>query len=65
MKVYDLMKDGFEEIIVGRDDGRLNVYTQDAGLDRKTALSFTRDIGKRRKGKGGEEWDNEGRCRGI
>ena len=46
MKVYDLMKDGFEEIIVGRDDGRLNVYTQDAGLDRKTALSFTRDIGK-------------------
>ena len=35
-----------EEIIVGRDDGRLNVYTQYAGIDNKTSLAFSKDIGK-------------------
>ena len=46
MNLFDLTKDGVEEIIVGRDDGRLNVYTQYAGIDNKTSLAFSKDIGK-------------------
>jgi hypothetical protein len=45
MKLFDVTKDGADEIIVGRDDGRLDVYSQDAGMERKTMLSFSKDIG--------------------
>lgn len=46
MNLFDLTKDGVEEIIVGRDDGRLNVYSQFAGIDGKTSLAFSKDIGE-------------------
>jgi hypothetical protein len=45
MKLFDITKDGADEIIVGRDDGRLDVYSQDAGMERKTMQSFSKDIG--------------------
>ena len=45
MKLFDLTKDGTDEIILGRDDGRLSVYSQDAGIDSKTMLAFSREIG--------------------
>ena len=45
MKLFDITKDGADEVIVGRDDGRLEVYTQDAGMERKTMQSFSKDIG--------------------
>ena len=45
MKLFDMTKDGADEVIVGRDDGRLEVYTQDAGMERKTMQSFSKDIG--------------------
>jgi hypothetical protein len=45
MKLFDITKDGADEVIVGRDDGRLEVYTQDAGMERKTVQSFSKDIG--------------------
>ena len=46
MQHFDLTKDGNDDIIVGRDDGRLEVYTQDNGIESKTQLSFSRDIGE-------------------
>ena len=45
MKLFDMTKDGADEVIVGRDDGRLEVYAQDAGMERKTMQSFSKDIG--------------------
>ena len=49
LNLFDLTKDGVEEIIVGRDDGRLNVYSQFAGIDGKTSLAFSKDIGESQK----------------
>ena len=49
INLFDLTKDGVEEIIVGRDDGRLNVYSQFAGIDGKTSLAFSKDIGESQK----------------
>ena len=46
LKLFDLTKDGVEDIIVGRDDGRLDVYGQDTGMNKKTSLLFSKDIGK-------------------
>jgi hypothetical protein len=46
LKLFDLTKDGVEEIIVGRDDGRLDVYGQDTGMSKRTSLLFSKDIGK-------------------
>mmetsp|Transcript_16480 Transcript_16480/g.15800 ORF Transcript_16480/g.15800 Transcript_16480/m.15800 type:complete len:748 (+) Transcript_16480:77-2320(+) len=46
MNVFDLTKDGSDEIIVGRDDGRLEVYSQDSGIDSKVQLAFSKDIGE-------------------
>ena len=46
LKLFDLTKDGVEEIIVGRDDGRLDIYGQDTGVNKKTSLLFSKDIGK-------------------
>lgn len=48
LKLFDLTKDGVEEIIVGRDDGRLDIYGQDTGMNKKTSLLFSKDIGKSR-----------------
>ena len=46
MQYADLTKDGKDEVIVGRDDGRLEVYTQDNGIESKTSLGFSKDIGE-------------------
>ena len=46
LKLFDLTKDGVEEIIVGRDDGRLDVYGQDTGMSKRTSLLFSKNIGK-------------------
>jgi Bardet-Biedl syndrome 7 protein len=43
--VFDITMDGSMEIVVGRDDGRLQVYSQD-GSGGCPVLSFTRDLGE-------------------
>ena len=45
LKVFDITMDGSMEIVVGRDDGRLQVYSQD-GSGGCPVLSFTRDLGE-------------------
>mmetsp|Transcript_15697 Transcript_15697/g.26168 ORF Transcript_15697/g.26168 Transcript_15697/m.26168 type:complete len:743 (-) Transcript_15697:124-2352(-) len=46
IKVFDITADGSMEIVVGRDDGRLEVYSQDPHNGGAPALSFTRNLGE-------------------
>lgn len=45
MKYFDLTKDGTDEIMLGREDGRVEVYSQDNNIDNKIQLAFSKDIG--------------------
>ena len=45
IKVYDVTQDGNMEIIVGRDDGRLEVFAQDRNMS-SPAVAFTRELGE-------------------
>jgi Bardet-Biedl syndrome 7 protein len=44
MRAYDLTQDGSLEIVLSRDDGRVEIYAQDASL-RTPDKIFTRDLG--------------------
>jgi Bardet-Biedl syndrome 7 protein len=45
VQAFDLTKDGKNEIIVGRDDGRLEVYTQENVMS-TPKLSFSKNVGE-------------------
>jgi hypothetical protein len=46
VKLHDLLKDGNQQIIVGRDDGRLEVFAQDGGnMSSRANVVFTKEIG--------------------
>ena len=45
MKVADITEDGNMEIVVGRDDGRLEVFSQDRNMS-SPSVAFTRDLGE-------------------
>jgi Bardet-Biedl syndrome 7 protein len=45
IKVFDITQDGNMEIVVGRDDGRLEVFCQDRNQSVPSA-AFTRDLGE-------------------
>ena len=46
MQYFDLTKDGTDDIILGRDDGRLEVYSLEGGVGKKPTLVFSKDIGE-------------------
>ena len=47
IRVFDLTKNGTNEIIIGRDDGRIEVYAYDNNIfDNPPRLAFSHDIGK-------------------
>ena len=39
IKVFDISRDGYNEVIVGRDDGRLDIYTGDVGTSSSSSSS--------------------------
>jgi len=45
VKVFDITNDGFNEIIICRDDGLLEIYTQRA-VNQTPQLAFSKDIGE-------------------
>jgi Bardet-Biedl syndrome 7 protein len=49
IKIYDLNKDNVPEIVVGRDDGRVEVYKVNAdNIQTEPTKIFSKDIGKYR-----------------
>lgn len=46
IKVYDINKDGINEIIIGRDDGRVEVYKLQSDIYAEPAKIFIKDIGQ-------------------
>jgi hypothetical protein len=47
VKMHDLLKDGTQQIIAGRDDGRVEVFSPDAGgFVNRSQLGFSKDLGE-------------------